>query len=205
MPALIDLTGRRFHRWTVLHAAPTARNGKRYWVCRCDCGTEKIVPGGGLRCGDSKSCGCWNRDSARARETTHGLTRHPLYAIWRGMSTRCENPNRKSYADYGGRGIKVCDRWGVFENFFADMSPTWKPGLTIERIDNDQGYEPGNCTWVPRARQSRNRRICIYLQTPWGELTLAEAARNVGISRRAMKARVDRAWAPERLFAAKLA
>lgn len=130
----------------------------------------------------------------------HGLTQHPLYSMYRTMLTRCRNPNRKGYANYGGRGITVCERWLDFAKFVEDMGPSWAPGLTIEREDNDKGYEPGNCCWIPRAKQARNRRWCTYIDTPKGRLTITEASRTFGISFIALRNRVRKGWPPDQLL-----
>ena len=152
------MTGQRFGRWIVLEMAH-AHNNRRFWLCRCDCGTEKTVVGGILRNGNSKSCGCLNRELQISRPTTHGMTGTRIHAVWFSMRGRCENPADQSFKNYGGRGIKVCERWQSFANFYADMGPTYAPGLTIDRRNNDGDYEPTNCQWLPRAEQSRNRRL----------------------------------------------
>ncbi len=195
----IDMTGATFGAWTVIRQGPH-RLKRITWVCRCICGVIKNVEGVSLRDGDSRSCGCVAQENTRKRLTTHGMTGTPIFNIWKGMQSRCKNPNTRSFPHYGERGISVCERWITFEAFFEDMGPSWAPGLTIERDDNDKGYEPGNCRWVPKSEQSRNRRTNHALDTPWGVMTIAEAARKAGISWFTLRNRVKKGWPQERLF-----
>lgn len=160
MPAFKDITGQRFGRWTViaLHAKPSRikPTHNSLWLCVCDCGNKSIVDSTFLRLGKSQSCGCLKTE----RHTKHGHAgSHPTatYHSWTGMWQRCTNPDNPGYSNWGGRGIKVCERWRSFENFLADMG-TKPSGYTIERIDNDGNYEPGNCTWIPKSEQWKNKR-----------------------------------------------
>lgn len=189
----------RFGRWTVVSPRSFSNGIRHLVICVCDCGERRQVVTHSLRSGVSRSCGCLAADEARERETTHGLTDDKLHHIWRGMLSRCRNPNTTSYKDYGGRGIRVCDRWLSFQNFYDDMRPTWQPGLTLERRNNDGNYEPSNCCWIPRSEQSKNRRGVTYLETPWGRMSLSEAARRVGIGWSSMHNRV-RLWPQDRWF-----
>ena len=150
MPALIDMVGRRYARLEVIRRSQqTNSTGAAFWLCRCDCGNEVETSGIGLRRGTTRSCGCLH--------ITHGMTLSPEYRVWSSMHQRCTNPKHIRYANYGGRGISVCERWNKFEMFFSDMGRR-PAGLTLERVNNDEGYNPANCKWATLSEQNRNRR-----------------------------------------------
>lgn len=165
--AIVELLGSlTFGEWSVLgEAKPYERrssraNGRqRTALCRCSCGTLRIIAVQTLKSGLSKSCGC-ARDAALAqRNKTHGLSNLPEYKTWCGMKDRCHNPKNKHFKDYGGRGIVVCNEWREdFGAFFAHIGPKPSPELSVDRIDVNRGYEPGNVRWATASQQSRNRR-----------------------------------------------
>lgn len=157
----LDLTGQRFGRLTVVGYSHTNRNRKSVWNCHCDCGNDCQVAGERL-VRLTRSCGCLIRETTASRNTTHGQRRSKEYGSWRAMKERCHNQNSEKFADYGGRGITVCDRWRYsFEAFLSDMGDKPSPRHTIDRIDNDRGYEPGNCRWATPSEQRLNQRRVV--------------------------------------------
>lgn len=184
--------GQRFHRLTVLSEAPAVK-GRRAHRCCCDCGTERVVLAQHLVSGNTVSCGCYSRE----RSITHGMRNSPEYSCWRAMLKRCENPEHHAYGRYGGAGISVCDEWHSFEVFFADMG--LRPSLrhTIERRQNDKGYEPGNCYWADWTTQERNRRNTRMLEYSGVSRPVADWAEIVGIPRPTILRRLDAGWSAE--------
>lgn len=149
VPRYIDITGKRFGRLLVLQWHSTKQKSA-YWECECVCGTVKTIRGSHLRDGRIVSCRC-------CQNVTHGKTDTPTYYTWSAMIQRCGNPKNPSYCWYGARGIKVCRRWLKFENFLADMGE--KPsGTSIDRVNNNKGYSPGNCRWATPKEQTNNQR-----------------------------------------------
>lgn len=200
-----DLTGQVLGRWTVLRYSHTSDGPRRvvFWLCRCECGTEAVVRSADLRRGHSLSCGCLKRDATVANFTTHGQAKasgwSPEYRAWCNMLSRCYNQNGTRWGRYGGRGITVCARWREsFEAFYADMGPRPSKEHSLDRIENDGNYEPGNVRWATRTQQmtnmSRNRLITIGSRT----LCLADWAKERGVSIATVKTRMRRGMTIEK-------
>lgn len=160
---VLSLTGQRFGRLIAINLDHTDKHGKKHWKFQCDCGKQTIAAASLVKRGTTKSCGCLMAEQSAINglkskgAIRHGLSNTPEYKVWKTMRQRCMNPNQHDYYLYGGRGITVCERWSIFENFINDMG-TRQKGLTIERINNDGNYEPSNCIWTTNKQQSQNRR-----------------------------------------------
>ena len=196
----MDISGQKIGRWTILEQLPErSRSGHSRFLCRCDCGTEKTVLGYKIRLGSSTSCGCISRELSKIRATTHGLTKHRLFPIWNSMMDRCYKPLNSAYARYGGRGIVVCDRWHDVASFIADNELLFRPGLTIDRINNDGHYSLENVRWSTRAEQNRNRSSNVFLTFEGKTQILFAWAREKGIAPRTLWARIHvSGWSIER-------
>jgi len=154
-----DLTGKTFGRLTVLELAQErGGTGDFLWKCACQCGQETYKEGGSLRMGNVKSCGCLMSEVAGTYHRTHGMSGERVYQVHSKMKERCDNPNTKSYIDYGARGITYDPRWKHFSEFWADMGDSYVDGLTLDRVDVNGNYCKENCRWIPKARQCQGTR-----------------------------------------------
>jgi hypothetical protein len=202
-----DFTPETFGRLTTLgpkFALPAGNKGKytSYQICDCSCGNSVIVSCGDLKKQHTQSCGCLHRQRSSEGNTKHGLKKTPEYAAWQNMKTRCGNPNYLQYSDWGGRGIRVCDRWLDPEagpaNFIADMGPRPSDKHTIDRIDNDGDYCPENCRWATRFEQNRNQRSNVMLTHNNKTQCVADWARELSISKATISYRIKAGWTAER-------
>ena len=158
---ILDLTGQKYGRLTVLRNVGVNKQGNALWECQCNCGAITIKASGDLRHGTTYSCGCWRRENGikNGFPRVHGMSNTRLNVIWNKMTQRCHNPVSPNYQRYGGRGITICDEWRNDFQAFHDWAVThgYSDNLTIDRIDNDGNYEPSNCRWATVAEQNRNK------------------------------------------------
>ena len=187
----LDLSGDRFGRLVVVRKAEAkGKRGEIYWLCKCDCGNMKSVRANQLTRGITKSCGCLQRESVK----THGMTGVPTFKSWDSMKQRCLNPNSPDYANYGGRGIKVCEEWvDSFDSFLADMG-TRPTGTTLDRIDPNGNYEKANCRWATVKTQNSNKRATKRYAFNGKELTASEISELTGVQQRLIVDRMRAGW-----------
>ena len=204
MGKLIDLTGQRFGRLTVIERAENSSAGQARWRCQCNCGRESIVAGQALRSGVVVSCGCYKNEKsserAMVRNSTHGKYHTRLHRIWSSAKDRCYNHRHRFYARYGGRGITICDEWQHDFQAFWDwaMANGYKDDLSIDRIDNDKGYCPENCRWVSQKVQARNKSDVMLVEIDGIAKSLPEWCEQYGMNYYTAYDRIHkRGWTPQ--------
>lgn len=181
-------------------------DGTTYFDCQCECGKTATLRASNVVSGATKSCGCWVKKYPQKKpwlskinklRSTHNMTQTRSYNIWRGMKQRCLNDNDKDFKNYGGRGIRVCDRWMKFENFLSDMGEAPK-GLQLDRIDFNGDYCKQNCRWTNTSVQGNNRRTNVFITYKKRTMTIADWSRAVGIERKTLEYRIRAGWDHER-------
>ena len=199
MAKLIDLTGQRFGRLTVVERAENGSDKKPRWFCACDCGNRTAVSGADLRAHKVVSCGCYRNQQLAKRNYVHGKVDSMLYEVWKGMKQRCTNPKHIGFDRYGGRGIKVCDEWiHDYQAFYRwAMASGYENGLSIDRIDNDRGYSPDNCRWATRKEQNNNTSSNRLILFNGQSKTMAQWGEERGIRKSTYDSRLRRGWSPE--------
>lgn len=190
---IIDMTGRRYGSVIGLRQVGPSKWRGLLWHFACDCGREFEASGSEVRRGNITRCPACSMDAKRASKTVHGLSGTPEYRNWCAMKTRCLNPRSHAFAEYGGRGIMVCERWKEsFGAFLSDMGERPTPEHTVERKNNSGNYDPGNCVWATRSEQANNKRNNRLISIDGSVKTLAEWSRIVGINESSMRKRLSR-------------
>ncbi len=196
-----DLTGLRFGFLVVESKQPNDRPYKTsLWRCRCDCGNSRVVQRSALVCGVQVSCGCYNKKRVIETHTTHGLHRHSAYGTWKSMIDRCYNPDSRDFKDYGGRGIKVCNEWHELASFVAAMGPKSK-GQSIDRLDENGNYEPGNCRWTDALGQGEHKRNNAIVTHRGVQRHVASVWREAGIKESTFYNRLNAGMTPDQATA----
>ena len=194
MAKIIDMTGLVFGRLTVTNRADNDNGGRARWVCSCTCGNSITSNAGNLRNGHTQSCGCLHREIAKSVNTKHKMIHTKEYRTWSNIKDRCTNPKNKRSSTYFGL---LCPEWMSFERFYSDMGPAPTSLHTIDRIDNDKGYEKTNCRWATQTEQQNNRTNNHYLTLNGEKLTMAEWATKTGISHAVISMRIYRGWSEQ--------
>lgn len=193
-----SLIGRRFGRLTVQSYSHSSKSGSPLWNCVCDCGCLAICSSPNLYSGNTKSCGCIKREITSSRSRTHGATGTPEYRVWYHIIGRCTSKGDPAYHNYGGRGIAVCDEWkNSFESFFSCVGKRPSSLHTLDRIDNNGNYEPGNVRWATRKEQANNLRRNTIVEFRGSKMTLSEFSDAVGVPYRIVYGRFRSGWSIE--------
>lgn len=189
-----------FHRLTVIEPRSAVKSGAYYHLCRCECGSEKLIMSSNLTKGKSKSCGCLSREMVSKRARTHGMSKSDEYATWNRMWSRCTNPVVDRYPQYGGRGISVCKEWERFEQFYEDMGPKPSRHHSIGRKDNDGDYCKENCRWETAEEQQSNTSRTVFVEHEGLKLSISQWSKRLGVSRDALQQRVSAGMPVERIL-----
>ena len=200
MGKLIELTGRRFGRLVVIERGQYEKSGSATWVCICDCGNKKTISGADLRKGHTQSCGCLQIERTKNRNFLNGQEPKDLYHVWVSMRQRIYNHKHKSFNDYGGRGITICEEWDKSYIAFRTwaIANGYEKGLTIDRIDNEKGYCPENCRWVSQKTQANNRRNNTVITYLGESKTISEWADVFHIKSGTLTQRIRKGWPIEK-------
>lgn len=192
--------GDKFERLIVLSKAENSNTGHIRWNCRCACGKEKTIQQRSLVSGNTKSCGCYCKDNNRILRTKHGGYYTAEYKAWQHMIQRCNTPTHQSYKDYGGRGIKVCERWKDFKNFINDMGQRPSDKHSLERVDVNKDYEPANCKWATYKEQANNRRTSRMVTYQGVTEPLKVWTDFLGLDYQLILSRIYRGWSVDKAF-----
>lgn len=201
MKERVDLTGKKFGRWSVIGVSQKGDTSILFWDCICECGGKNSVRGSYLKSGASLSCGCLKKEMAYKR-IIHGNSRSKgntgEYRSWQAMKARCTNHNYINYKDYGARGISVCQKWiDSFEDFLEDVGPRPTPKHTLDRIEVNGNYEPGNCRWATSKEQNSNTRATHFLEYRGERMPLKHWAERLGVWASSIYARLGKGESPE--------
>lgn len=195
-PSFVDLTGQTFHYLTVKKYLGQ-KNNKSLWLCACQCGSETKVSRDKLITGDTKSCGCYAKELPHS-QLAHGRSRSAEYNIWRGAKTRCYNPRYAFFKQYGGRGITMSEKWkNDFSAFYADVGARPSAKHTLDRINNDRGYEPGNVRWVTQKQQCRNKSTSLMVTIGSDTKCVSEWCEIYGVKPATAYSRISQGISPD--------
>lgn len=203
----IDITGRRFERLLVIKDCGRDKWGDTLWLCKCDCGNEKITTGGSLRYGRVKSCGCIHKEFISNLRKTHGMSKTRFYNTWQLIVSRCCNKNNPSYILYGARGITVCNRWknsflafkeDMYQSYLDHVEKYGENNTSIDRIDVNGNYEPENCRWATNKEQMNNQRTNRYIEVDGECITVKQASEKYNIKYITLITRLNKGWDVEK-------